>query len=170
MISGSRDDDLYAHQSMERPCYWVSNLNGNIFPCLWNVSLPVCHAQLRQPLSFHFMVSNTASFLLSQSEQSVNLSSSLAHKTFSQPERKLNAFKLPNFGTSKTFYMILFPHSASALHHLSFHCHLFNKFRSIKLNSTHYLLCLSTSPASSGKVHPSGTFWHVWHVWHVWRV
>ena len=84
-----------------------------------------------------------------ESEQTVDLSSSLAHKTFSQAGRKLNAFKLANFGTSKTFYMTLSPRgSPGASHDLSCYRHLFNKFRSIKLNNTHYLLRISTSHAS----------------------
>jgi hypothetical protein len=44
---------------------------------------------------------------LPPSEQTVDLSSSLAHKTFSQAERKINAFKLTNFGTSKTYDALL---------------------------------------------------------------
>jgi hypothetical protein len=102
----------------------------------------------RQPILFRFTASNMASFLSSQSEQTVDLSSSLAHKTFSQAERKRNTFKLANFGTSKTFYVMLSPRPASSLRHLSCHRHLFNKFRSIKLNSTHYLLCTSTKQSS----------------------
>ena len=43
MISGSCNDDLYARQGMEWPCYWISNLNGNVFPCMQNVSLLVWH-------------------------------------------------------------------------------------------------------------------------------
>jgi len=183
MISGSCDDG----SPTEWPCYWVSNLNGNVFPCMRNVSLPVQRAQPcrhhsviyashssvsakndwlrrlppphlslpyprgyrericwrplyssgttsilhsrlannnmiqrtilimeRQPFSFRFTASNMASFLSSQSEQTIDVSSSLAHKTFTQAERKLNAFKLANFGRSKTFYVMFSHRSASS--------------------------------------------------------